>query len=263
MTRHPVLTVRLPTARLLTGRRVAVALAGSALAVSSLVAGTPATASAPACSTPAVIVGTTITPSRVVLGTSVPKGITVTTRIKTSGCRIDRVEAGLYGPNFVDTYSLDAVDTHNGVTTYETGLRIGPGSLPNSEAGHWQSYISVWGQSTPNAPGPGFTVIRAARLSTNATPEPVRKGRTITVTGRLQRADWQTLHYRGYGKRNVQLQWRSTDGAYHRVATTTAASDGTLRVRVSAGRDGCYRFVYAGSSTTQAVTSRGDCVDVR
>ena len=252
MTTEPILTVR----------RAAVALAGGALAASSMIAGLPATAAAPPCSTPAAILGTTITPARVVLGTSVPKGITVTTQVRTSGCRIDSVEAGLFGPNFVDTYELDAVGTSNGVTTYQTGLRIGPGSLPNSEAGRWQSFISVWGQSTPNAPGPDFSVVRAARLTTNASPEPVRKGRTITVAGTLQRADWQTLRYRGFGKRKVELQWRSGGGTYRRVSTTTTAADGSLRVRVTAKRDGCYRFVYAGSSTTQAVTSRGDCVDV-
>jgi hypothetical protein len=263
LTTRNLTTRNLTTRNLTTLRRAAVALAGGALAASSLIAGAPAMGAAPPCSTPAVILGTTITPIRVVLGTSVPKGITVTTRVRTSGCRIDSVEAGLYGPNFVDTYELDAVGSSNGVTTYETGLRIGPGTLPNSEAGRWQSFISVWGQSTPNAPGPGFTVVRAARLTTNASPEPVRKGRSITVTGKLERADWQTLRYHGYSKRKVQLQWRSPTGTYHSVATTTTADDGSVRLRVIAKRDGCYRFSFAGSSTTQAVTSRGDCVDVR
>jgi hypothetical protein len=255
--------ITMTTRNLLILRRAALAFAGGTLAASALVAGAPAMAAAPPCSTPAVILGTTITPTRVVLGTSVPKGITITTRVRTSGCRIDSVEAGLYGPNFVDTYELDSVGTSDGVTTYETGLRIGPGTLPNSEAGRWQSFISVWGQSTPNAPGPSFTLVRAARLTTNARPEPVRKGRPITVTGKLQRADWQTLRYRGYGKRAVQLEWRSPKGSYHRVAGTTTAADGSVRLRVTAKRDGCYRFSYAGSSTTQAVTSKGDCVDVR
>ena len=37
----------------------------------------------------------------------------------------------------------------------------------------------------------------------------------------------------------------------------------TLRTTVSAGRDGCFRFVFAGNGTTAKATSAGDCVDVR
>ena len=81
--------------------------------------------------------------------------------------------------------------------------------------------------------------------------------------GRLTRADWQTRKYTGYSKRKVQLQFRPTGSRYASLGTTTSARKGVLQKTVVASVDGCYRFVFAGSSTTHKVTSTSDCVDVR
>lgn len=197
------------------------------------------------------------------VGTSAPKGITITTKIKTDGCRLDRVEAGFYGPNFIDSYDLDRVGTSNGVTTYDTGLRISPGDLPSAEAGRWTSYVTAWGPETAEGPGPGFRLLRAATLTSNATPEPVRKRAKLTIKGSLTRADWESLTYRGYGNRVVDLQRRSADGSYRTVKHVISAANGSLRTTVTTTADACYRFVFAGSSTTAGTTSKGDCVDVR
>jgi hypothetical protein len=234
----------------------------SLIAAASAVASTPAEAAA-GCRGPATVVSSTVSPRTVVLGTSDNQGIVLTAKIRSNGCRIDRVEMGVYGPNVIDSFDLERGETKDGVTTYDTGVRIAPGSLPNSEAGRWQTFISVWGESQPNVAGPDFTVQRAARVSTNASPEPVRKGRTITVKGTLARADWEALRYRGYGKRTVELQWRSPTGAYRTVKTVTASSTGALRTTVKASTDGCFRYVFRGSAATARAVSAGDCVDVR
>lgn len=240
------------------------ALAAISLVGAAAVAGpAPATAAATACGTPASIVATTVSPATVVLGVADPKGIVITTRLRSNGCRIDRVEVGLYGPDFVDSYDLAKVGTSNGVTTYDTGLRIMAGDLPNSEAGTWSSYVSVWGQSQPNAAGPHFRLLRASRLTTDASPEPVRKGSTITVRGKLSRANWESKTYQGYGTRSVELQWRPTKGSYRLVKKATTATNGDVRATVTAGSDGCYRFVFKGSASTAAKTSAADRVDVR
>jgi hypothetical protein len=241
---------------------LAAAAACSLIATGTIITLTPATADAASCTRP-TIRSTTIDPSTVVLGTSVPKGITVTTKIETNGCRIDRVQAGLYGPNFIDSYGLDRVDTSNGATTYETGLRISPGGLPNADAGRWTSYVTAWGPKTAEGPGPSFRVLRAARLTTNATPEPVRKGAKLTIKGSLTRANWESLTYQGYGNRVVDLQRRSAGGSYRTVKHVTSAANGALRTTVTATADACYRFVFAGSANTARTTSKGDCVDVR
>jgi hypothetical protein len=238
------------------------------LASCSLIATLAATGTAPAtaatgCEKPTKIVSTQISPRTVVLGVSNFKGIVITVQLQKNGCKVDRVEVGLYGPNFIDSFDLEQVGTENGITTYDTGLRITPGDLPDSEAGTWQSFVSVWGQETPNAAGPNFKILRASRLTTNASPEPVHKGKTLTVSGHLDRASWNKLSYAGYGKRSVQLQWRSAKGSYHTVKKVTSTKHGDVKTTVKATQDGCFRYVFAGSGNTAPVTSKADCVDVR
>ncbi len=243
-------------------RRTLAAAAATLFAVGGVMAGATTPAAAAPCTKSASIVSTSISPRAVVLGVANPKGITVTTKVRT-GCRIGRVEVGLYGPNFVDTYDLRQVGTRNGVTTYETGLRISAGSLPNAEAGRWQSYVTAWGSPVAEGAGPKFQIKRAARLTTNASPEPVRTGRTITVKGKLTRANWDTLRYASYGHKTVELQWRSPNGRYHLMKRVTGAADGSVRTTVAARQDGCFRFVFKGNGTTGSVSAKGDCVDVR
>jgi len=189
--------------------RTSLAVFAATSLIGTIAAGSPIQAAAAAdCSTPPAIVNSTIAPRTLVLGVSQFKGIVVTVKVRTNGCTVHRVEVGLYGPDFVDTYDLHKVDTTSGVTTYDTGLRITPGDLPNSETGTWSSFVTVWGQRTVEAPGPNFKLLRASRLTTNAGPEPVVRGHVITVKGRLTRADWDSLTYRGYGKRKVELPLR-------------------------------------------------------
>lgn len=76
-------------------------------------------------------------------------------------------------------------------------------------------------------------------------------------------ANWETLRYAGYTGRDVTLQFQRTGGSWTSVGTATSGKGGTVSTTVTAGRDGCYRFVFGGSSTTAKVTSGADCVDVR
>lgn len=105
---------------------------------------------------------------------------------------------------------------------------------------------------------------RAARATVNAAPEPVTKGKAITVTGKLTRADWSTKKYGAYSGRTVSLQFRAkgTD-AFKTVKKATTSSTGGLKTTVTASVDGSYRWVYYGNSTTGAATSAADHVDVR
>ncbi|MGW6268144.1 calcium-binding protein [Streptomyces sp. NPDC055060] len=104
---------------------------------------------------------------------------------------------------------------------------------------------------------------RYARLTTNASPEPIKKGKTLTVTGALTRANWDTLKYAGYTKQSVKLQYKKKGAAsYSTLKTITSDSKGNLKTTVTASADGYYRYVFAGTSTTPAVTSTADFVDV-
>ena len=112
-------------------------------------------------------------------------------------------------------------------------------------------------------PTPRSSGSSAARATTNATPEPIKKGRKITVNGTLTRASWDTNTYRPYLNQTVDLEFRTTNGSYEYVKSATTNSKGNLRTTVTARRDGCYRYVYTGHSTTSDAISAGDCIDVR
>lgn len=104
---------------------------------------------------------------------------------------------------------------------------------------------------------------RNSRLTTNASPEPIKKGKTLTVTGALTRANWDTSKYAGYTKQSVTLQYKKKGAAsYSTLKTVTSDSKGNLKTTLKASADGYFRYVFAGTSTTPAVTSTSDFVDV-
>ncbi|MBW8796423.1 MAG: hypothetical protein JF597_23350 [Streptomyces sp.] len=105
---------------------------------------------------------------------------------------------------------------------------------------------------------------RLAKVTVNASPEPVKKGRTVTVTGRLSRANWESGSYTGYQGQAVKLQFRKKGSStYTTLKTVTSGSAGALRTTTKAKADGYFRFVFAGTATTGPATAAGDFVDVR
>ncbi|MET9786152.1 hypothetical protein [Streptomyces canus] len=139
----------------------------------------------------------------------------------------------------------------------------------NALAGTWNA--AAWAES---ADGGGYTdrhavksvpVLRDAAITVNASPEPVAKNKTLTVTGKLSRADWETLGgFHGYVGQKVQLQFRKKGATtYTTVKTVTTNSTGNLKTTVKATTDGYWRYSFAGSTTTATATAGGDYVDVR
>jgi hypothetical protein len=105
---------------------------------------------------------------------------------------------------------------------------------------------------------------RAAKLTANASPEPVKKGKTITVTGALTRANWETGKYSGYVSQPATLQFRAKGSStYTTVKTVTSTTGGALKTTVKATKDGYFRYVFAGTATTGAATAAGDYIDVK
>ncbi|MFC8131430.1 calcium-binding protein [Streptomyces sp. NPDC057302] len=133
--------------------------------------------------------------------------------------------------------------------------------------GGWKVYAAAGGndgdQATIEDAKSNARVQRAARLTTNASPEPIKKGKTLTVTGALTRANWETSKYAGYTKQSVKLQYKKKGAtSYSTLKTITSDTKGNLKTTVKASADGYYRYVFAGTSTTPAVTSTSDFVDV-
>ncbi|MFF7470983.1 hypothetical protein [Streptomyces sp. NPDC008092] len=105
---------------------------------------------------------------------------------------------------------------------------------------------------------------RLSKLSVDAAPEPVKKGKTITVTGKLSRANWDDGKYHGYAGQSVRLQFRKKGSTtYTNVKGIKSSSTGTLKTTTKATVDGYYRFSFVGTSTTPAVNATGDYVGVK
>ncbi len=110
----------------------------------------------------------------------------------------------------------------------------------------------------------GFSLKRYAKLTVNASPEPVTKGKAITVTGKLTRASWNDHAYHGYAGQSVKLQFRKAGSStYSTVKTISTNSTGNLKTTVTASTDGYWRYYFPGSGTTASAAATGDFVDVK
>ncbi|MFP3968266.1 hypothetical protein SMC26_38630 [Actinomadura fulvescens] len=99
-------------------------------------------------------------------------------------------------------------------------------------------------------------------VSFNAGPEPVRKGRALTLTGLLQYSDrgrWLTADHR-----RAEIWFRPRGSKkWVRAAQIRADNSGVFRKVVTARRDGYWRIVFRGDLTFRPVYSAIDYVDVR
>ncbi|MET9556252.1 calcium-binding protein [Streptomyces sp. NPDC006645] len=263
MTRHAV--VALTVAAAVGGLTAPTALANGAPAAHA----TPVSATAP---TDPVVTGVTVNGGKdVVVGTTERKTFTVTVHgSDDSGLQLADVD--LLGPagGFYTTDAFCETATAC-TTTFTVDPHLDPYNdntdLGNANAGRW--YVTTLvdtndGASLLTRHTGGFLLKRAGALTVNAAPEPVAKGGTITVTGKLTRANWDTYRYAGYTGQSVALQFRPKAGdTYTTVKTLTTDGTGNLRTTVKATADGYWRWSFAGTTTTAPKNATGDYVDVR
>ncbi|MFH8794906.1 calcium-binding protein [Streptomyces sp. NPDC017941] len=196
-----------------------------------------------------------------------PSGIDVSSGFLWLGRDLDT--ADVITPATPAEYNPTCVDVNDTTSTCTLYVTADPARLGNAGAGvRWNAYAAVTDNEGTQVKLKNLKsdvrLQRASRLTVNASPEPVKKGRTITVAGALTRANWDTKKYAGYTKQSVKLQFKKKGAAaYTTVKTVKSDSKGNLRTTVKASVDGTFRYVFAGTSTTPAVTSAGDAVDVR
>jgi hypothetical protein len=139
--------------------------------------------------------------------------------------------------------------------------------IDNSHAGTWAAGAfaqGVDGDYADRDKVATFKVLRKGTLTANASPEPVKKGRTVTVTGKLSRADWAKNTDAGYKEQSVKLQFRKKGSStYTTVKTVKSGTNGALKATTTAKSDGYYRFAFAGNGTTASVNATGDLIDVK
>ncbi|MEV7067082.1 hypothetical protein AB0N97_30445 [Streptomyces collinus] len=146
-------------------------------------------------------------------------------------------------------------------------IRPADGDLFNSDAGTWGAgALAVTSDDAEKVQGGlGTTKVqRYSKLTVNAGPEPVYKGKTITSTGKLSRANWEDNAYHGYTNQPVKLQFRKAGtSTYTTLKTVYSDQYGNLKATATAQYDGYWRFSFAGTTTTPAVNATGDYVDVK
>ncbi|MFI1439185.1 hypothetical protein [Streptomyces fructofermentans] len=163
----------------------------------------------------------------------------------------------------------DCIKVSSGVCDFNETMYFDPSEweMRNSEAGAWKVAAEVYFQGGGgDTDDEGLTVYvkRNSRLSVNASPEPVTKGSSITVTGKVTRANWETRKYASYAGRLVTLQFKPTGAAsYTTVKKVYANGSGALKTTVKASKSGSWRWVYYGNTTTGPSTSAGDDVVVK
>ncbi|MFJ8278170.1 hypothetical protein ACIRA2_12885 [Streptomyces griseoviridis] len=163
----------------------------------------------------------------------------------------------------------DCLKASSGVCDINETMYFDPSvwDMRNSEAGAWKVAAEVHfegGGGDVDDKGLTVQVKRNSRLTVNASPEPVSKGRTITVTGKVTRANWETRKYASYPGRQVSLQFKAAGTAsYTTVKKVYANNSGALRTTVKAAKTGTWRWAYYGNTTTGPSTSTGDNVVVK
>lgn len=206
-------------------------------------------------------------PSPLVVGTTEVQTVTIAAHLQDTCTRIVAVQAQIRSPRENGTFDLGSGnrDPVSAMTVFGLELDLDPATLFNDEAGPWSAVVTAH-ETAPgvsvSTPAPSFAIVRAARLEMQAGPEAVKKGKAVTVTGTLTRADWEAGKYRGYAGRQVDLQFRTPTGPNIWVKTFTSATDGRLETRVPATQDGCYRLVYGGNQTTGTAQSDSDCIKI-
>ncbi|MFE3828872.1 hypothetical protein [Streptomyces sp. NPDC059092] len=208
--------------------------------------------------------------SSIVVGTSAKKSFTVTATVtEDSGIKEADLAIEHDDPHY-NFYQKPATCTSAGKSRYscKATLTIDPRAewFRNVQAGTWRVHAQAFGKDG-DLYGDYYSTVpvkRAAQLAVDASPEPVQKGKTLTVTGKLTRADWNTNKYAGYGSQSVRLEFRKKDSStYSLVKTVKTNGSGSLKTTVKAASDGYWRWKFTGTSTTAGTTATGDYVDVR
>ncbi|MEW1832891.1 calcium-binding protein [Streptomyces sp. NPDC088196] len=209
--------------------------------------------------------------NKATVGTSSAKSIKVSVTATDNSGIASADEFELVGPGYgyLTTGKPTCVKVNATTSTCSASVLVDPkvDYLVNANAGTW--YVEAWvdakdGDFIWKQKAGSFNFQRASQLSANATPEPVKKGKTITVTGKLTRANWETLKNAGYASQPVKLQFRKkSSSTYTTVKTIKTTSTGALKTTVKATADGYFRYSFAGTTTTPAVNAAGDFIDVK
>jgi hypothetical protein len=199
-------------------------------------------------------------PRTVVVGLS---AVTSELGVETSDCStVNHWSIFIDGtPSYGYTYLLYA-------RTSAPSFTFAPGYLFNADAGYrWDAEVDVHnGDDTATMAtfADSFVVKRATAISSfDASPEPVTKGRPITVKGLLRSADWDQGRYVPLRYASVRVQFKASGTTtWSTVKTVKSSSTGWVNTTVTATVDGYWRLYYAGGSKFGSRVTGSDFVNV-
>ncbi|MGW5429428.1 hypothetical protein ACWET9_19790 [Streptomyces sp. NPDC004059] len=175
----------------------------------------------------------------------------------------------LYGDN-----PATCTATSSTTATCKGSVNIYPadGDLKNAWAGSWSvaaEAVAFNGQdqNKPDMSKVGFKdqsglgtslVQRYSKLTTTVSSTSVYKGKSVTVSGKLTRADWEHHTYNNFGGQPVKLQFRKAGtSTYTTIKTVTTDSYGNAKTTATVNSSGYWRYSFAGVSTTPGVSATG------
>ena len=275
-----------------TGLITAALLSAAPLAVATL------PASAATCTTPEVV-STSASPRSVVLGAGSTAAFVVSVSVRSNGCELTGTDAVVTLPTRATlAQPLTLLSTSADLTVFAGSVPLDAATLPDAAAGTWKVRTSTsWTTATTPVTSElagtqrgdddgddededesehegvqgeaKVSVLRASAVTADATSSAltkgnkIKKGKALTVKGVLRSTSWTTGAESGLAKQKVDLQFRTSGGTYKKVKSLQTRAGGTFAESVKAAKDGCYRVVFGGSSTTAPATSPGECIDVR
>jgi hypothetical protein len=96
----------------------------------------------------------------------------------------------------------------------------------------------------------------------NASPEPVAKGHSVRLVGKLERVG--SHGWTAFGGRTLNVQFRKTGGSYKTIGTVTTRSNGTFDTsKFKATAAGSWRVAFAGNALRVASHSSSDSVALK
>ncbi|MEU6508582.1 hypothetical protein [Streptomyces sp. NPDC046942] len=107
--------------------------------------------------------------------------------------------------------------------------------------------------------GLGTTLVqRNSTLTTAAGSASVSRGKSVTVSGKLSRANWEDQKYHGFTGVPVKLQFRKAGtSTYTTIKTVYTDSYGNVKTTATVNYSGSWRYSFGGYSTTPAVSATG------
>ncbi|GAA2724924.1 hypothetical protein [Actinocorallia aurantiaca] len=149
----------------------------------------------------------------------------------------------------------------------EDAYELGTGCFTEEDTGKWRLQVIVTGRGGRTIADESFFWWQkhdTKFTGFNAGPEPVRKGRKLTVSSRLVRWSDRPERYIPYSARKVRLYFRAQGTSkWTYKATVTTGRDGRFTRAFTADRDGSWQARFDGTSRFDAQTSGSDHVDVR